>query len=32
MQAGQEHHRADFEARLSDIDRTIADLKQRPGA
>ena len=32
MQAGQEQHRAYFEARLSEIDRKIADLTQRPGA
>ncbi len=32
MHAGQEHHRAYFEGRLSDLDRKIADLKQRPGA
>ena len=31
MQAGQEHYRAYFEARLSKIDRKIADLKQPPG-
>jgi hypothetical protein len=32
MQAGQEHYRAGFEDRLREIDRKIADLKQRPGA
>ena len=32
MQAGHEHHRADFEKRLCEIDRKIADLEQRPGA
>jgi hypothetical protein len=32
MQAGQEQHRAYFEARLSEIDRKIADLTQRVGA
>jgi tetratricopeptide (TPR) repeat protein len=32
MQAGQEHHRADFEKRLREIDRKIAELTQGPRA
>ena len=32
MQAGQEQHRASFEARLREIDRIIADLTQDSGA
>jgi tetratricopeptide (TPR) repeat protein len=32
MQAGQGHRRAYFEKRLSEIDRKIAELTQRPGA
>ena len=31
MRAGQEHRRADFEARLGGIDRKIAGLPQCPG-
>jgi hypothetical protein len=30
MQAGQEHHRAYFEARLNEIDGKIADLTRPP--
>ena len=32
MHAGREHYRADFEKRLREVDRKIADLKQRPRA
>jgi hypothetical protein len=32
MQAGQEHRRARFEERLSELDRKIAELTQQPGA